>query len=129
MGVSDTLRYGWLIHPQEDINMPNRDEVIAKLKDQLDVLNTKMADLEAKADAASGDAKAEYEKRMRHLNEMAQPAKDKFSQLKNASEDQWDRTMAVHLKGTFNCTQAVLPIMKRIGGGKIINVAGPAACR
>ena len=74
--------------------MPNRDEVIAKLKDQLDVLNTKMADLEAKADAASGDAKAEYEKRMRHLNEMAQPAKDKFSQLKNASEDQWDRVAA-----------------------------------
>jgi protein subunit release factor B len=74
--------------------MPSRDEVIAKLKDQLDVLNAKLAELEAKADEASGDAKAEYEKQVQHLNEMAQPAKDKFAELKNAGDAQWDRASA-----------------------------------
>ncbi|MEE4173820.1 MAG: hypothetical protein V2I57_06165 [Xanthomonadales bacterium] len=74
--------------------MPSRDEVIAKLKDQLDVLNAKLAELETKADEASGEAKAEYEKQVRHLNEMAQPAKDKFAELKSAGEGQWDKASA-----------------------------------
>ncbi len=74
--------------------MPSRDEVIAKLKDQLDVLNAKLAELEAKADEASGEARAEYEKRIQHLNEMAQPAKDKLAELRAAGEGQWDRVSA-----------------------------------
>lgn len=49
--------------------------------------------------------------------------------LESISESQWDETIAVHLKGTFNCTQAVLPIMKRQQKGKIINVAAPSALR
>jgi len=49
--------------------------------------------------------------------------------LENISEEQWDETLAVHLKGTFNCTQAVLPFMKAQRRGKIINVAAPSALR
>ncbi len=74
--------------------MPTRDEVIEKLKTQLDALNGKLDELEAKADAASGEAKAEYEKRIQHLNEMAQPAKDKLAELRSAGEGQWDRVSA-----------------------------------
>ena len=44
-------------------------------------------------------------------------------------EEQWDRTIAVHLKGTFNGTQVVARHMKEQGGGKIINVSAPAAIR
>jgi 3-oxoacyl-[acyl-carrier protein] reductase len=39
------------------------------------------------------------------------------------SEEEWDRTMAVNLKGVFLCSQAVLPPMRRSGGGRIINMA------
>lgn len=53
----------------------------------------------------------------------------RMTPLEDISEDQWDRTIAVHLKGTFNCTQAVIPIMKKQGGGKIINVVAPSALR
>jgi 3-oxoacyl-[acyl-carrier protein] reductase len=53
----------------------------------------------------------------------------RMTPLADLSEEQWDRTIAVHLKGTFNCTQAVLAVMKRHGGGKIINVAAPSAMR
>ena len=49
--------------------------------------------------------------------------------LEDISGEQWDEVIAVHLKGTFNCTQAVLPAMKRQRKGKIINVAAPAALR
>jgi NAD(P)-dependent dehydrogenase (short-subunit alcohol dehydrogenase family) len=49
--------------------------------------------------------------------------------LENISEEQWDETLAVHLKGTFNCTQAVIPFMKQQGKGKIINLAAPSALR
>ena len=51
------------------------------------------------------------------------------SPLLELTESQWDRTMEVHLKGTFNCTQAVAQYMKEGGGGKIINVAAPSAMR
>ena len=47
--------------------------------------------------------------------------------LGDIGEDQWDEMMAVHLKGTFLGTQAVLPAMRRRGSGKIINVAAPSA--
>jgi 3-oxoacyl-[acyl-carrier protein] reductase len=53
----------------------------------------------------------------------------RLTPLAEISEEQWDRTIAVHLKGTFNCTQAVLAVMKNQGGGKIINVAAPSALR
>lgn len=41
-------------------------------------------------------------------------------------EDVWDRVIAVHLKGTFLCCKAVLPIMKAQGNGKIVNLASVA---
>lgn len=38
-------------------------------------------------------------------------------------EAEWDRVMAVNLKGTFLCIKAVLPYMKAQGKGKIINIS------
>lgn len=53
----------------------------------------------------------------------------RLAPLENISEERWDETLAVHLKGTFNCTQAVLPFMKQQRKGKIINLAAPSALR
>jgi NAD(P)-dependent dehydrogenase (short-subunit alcohol dehydrogenase family) len=39
------------------------------------------------------------------------------------SADDWDRVMAVNLKGTFLCAQAVLNPMRQRGGGRIINIS------
>jgi NAD(P)-dependent dehydrogenase (short-subunit alcohol dehydrogenase family) len=36
---------------------------------------------------------------------------------------EWDRIMSVNLRGTFLCTKAVYPQMKKQGKGKIINVS------
>lgn len=37
--------------------------------------------------------------------------------------DQWDRVIDINLKGTFNCTQAVLPAMIQQKRGKVINTS------
>jgi len=37
--------------------------------------------------------------------------------------DEWDRVMAVNLKGPFLCSRVVFPYMKAQGGGKIINIS------
>ncbi|HEV8143906.1 MAG TPA: glucose 1-dehydrogenase [Methylomirabilota bacterium] len=38
-------------------------------------------------------------------------------------EAEWDRVMAVNVKGMWNCVRAVAPGMRAQGGGRIINVA------
>ena len=53
----------------------------------------------------------------------------RLAPLENISEERWDETLGVHLKGTFNCTQAVMPFMKQQRKGKIINLAAPSALR
>jgi len=34
----------------------------------------------------------------------------------------WDRVLSINLGATFNCSKAVVPSMKRRGGGRIINI-------
>lgn len=36
---------------------------------------------------------------------------------------EWDRVMAVNVRGSFECARAVFPIMKRQSYGKIVNIA------
>jgi len=38
------------------------------------------------------------------------------------SEEEWDRMMAVNVKGMFFCAKAVFPYMEKEGKGKIINL-------
>jgi NAD(P)-dependent dehydrogenase (short-subunit alcohol dehydrogenase family) len=38
-------------------------------------------------------------------------------------EAEWDRVMAVNVKGVWNCVRAVAPIMRRQGSGRVVNVA------
>ena len=42
-------------------------------------------------------------------------------------EKDWDDVMAVNLKGSFFCTKAVLPFMKKKGSGRIINIGSRAS--
>ena len=39
---------------------------------------------------------------------------------------EWDRVMAINLKGVFLCSQAVVPVMRQQASGKIINIASSA---
>ncbi len=51
------------------------------------------------------------------------------TQLKDLTEEQWDKVLNVNLKGPFLCSKAVLPSMIAQGKGKIINIASTAGIR
>jgi 3-oxoacyl-[acyl-carrier protein] reductase len=36
--------------------------------------------------------------------------------------EDWDRVIAVNLNGAFNCCKAAIPVFKKRGGGKIVNI-------
>lgn len=43
--------------------------------------------------------------------------------LMKMTEEQFDQVLEVNVKGVFNCTQAIVPILVAVGGGRIINTA------
>jgi 3-oxoacyl-[acyl-carrier protein] reductase len=49
------------------------------------------------------------------------------AEIEDVTEQQFDRTLQVNLKGTFFLSQAVVPLMKAQRRGRIINVASVAA--
>lgn len=49
--------------------------------------------------------------------------------LEEISESEWDRVMAVNAKGPFLGAKAVLPAMRRRGGGAIVNISSTAGIR
>jgi 3-oxoacyl-[acyl-carrier protein] reductase len=48
---------------------------------------------------------------------------DRGATLLKVKEEDWDAVLGVHLKGTFNCIQAVAPHMVESGYGKIVNIS------
>src|SRR5262249_28566994 len=47
--------------------------------------------------------------------------------IADTSEAEWDRLMGVNLKSVFLCSRAAIPVMRRQGGGVIVNVASELA--
>jgi len=45
-----------------------------------------------------------------------------------ATED-WDRVMAVNVRGSFNAAKAVVPFMRQRGGGSIVNITSTTALK
>jgi len=48
------------------------------------------------------------------------------SKIEETSEEDWDRIMAVNVKGVFLGTKCALPAMRQAGGGSIINISSTA---
>ena len=42
-------------------------------------------------------------------------------------EDEWDRVLAVNVKGAWLCAKATVPLMRAAGGGAIVNLASEVA--
>jgi NAD(P)-dependent dehydrogenase (short-subunit alcohol dehydrogenase family) len=61
------------------------------------------------------------------VNNAAVFATLKPTPLEAIAEAEWDRVMAVNVKGIWNCVRAVAPVMRAQGGGRIVNVASAIA--
>ncbi|MEX0643137.1 MAG: SDR family oxidoreductase [Pirellulales bacterium] len=47
--------------------------------------------------------------------------------LAEVSEEEWDRILAVNLKGAFLCSQAAAPLLCKSARGRIVNISSDAA--
>ncbi len=74
--------------------MSKRDAYVEKMKLQLDELNVKMAQLEAKAKEAKEDARDKYKEEMGKLRQQSKVAVAKLDELKAAGEDSWEAMVA-----------------------------------
>lgn len=70
-----------------------RDAYLAKLKARLDVWNTELDQLEAKASEAGADTRIKYQEQVGNIRQQRDEAKSKLDEIKNASGDAWE-----HLK-------------------------------
>jgi NAD(P)-dependent dehydrogenase (short-subunit alcohol dehydrogenase family) len=52
-----------------------------------------------------------------------------FTPLMETSEADWSRVLAVNLTGPFLCTKAAVPLMRRHGGGAIVNITSISGLR
>jgi 3-oxoacyl-[acyl-carrier protein] reductase len=53
--------------------------------------------------------------------------KDFMKPVEEIKAEDWDRILAVNIKGVFLCSKAVIPYMKNQGAGKIVNMASIVA--
>lgn len=52
-----------------------------------------------------------------------------FKPLLETSHEEWNRVIAVNLTGPFLCTQAAVPLMRRNGGGSVVNITSISGLR
>lgn len=110
--------------------------ISSRNRESLEIVAKKIRDMKRQVLVAQADVSVSTE-----VNAMVKTVIDKFSHIdilvNNAgiyetvpfdemTEAQWDRIMAVNLKGTFNCSKAVIPFMKKQKSGKIVNIASDA---
>ncbi|MFO7772488.1 MAG: 3-oxoacyl-ACP reductase family protein [Dehalococcoidia bacterium] len=111
------------------INYRSNDAAAQEVVDEIQRLGRKV--LAVKADVASyQDARSMVDQAVRELGGvdilvnnagLSRPAL-----LLNMDEETWDRVVDIHLKGTFNCTQAAANYMKENNYGRIVNVISTA---
>ncbi len=53
----------------------------------------------------------------------------RMEDLEGMKEEDWDRIMAVNVRGPFLCAKTVAPIMKQRGSGKVINITSLSGLR
>jgi NAD(P)-dependent dehydrogenase (short-subunit alcohol dehydrogenase family) len=81
------------------------------------------------ADAVAS-AFAEIERRFGRLDVLVNNAGVAvFAPLMETSDADWNRVLAVNLTGPFLCTKAAVPLMRRHGGGAIVNITSISGLR
>ena len=45
------------------------------------------------------------------------------------NSEEWDKVMAVNVRGSFNCSKAVVPALRKRGAGSIVNISSSTALK
>ncbi|MEE4278811.1 MAG: hypothetical protein V2I82_10140 [Halieaceae bacterium] len=68
----------------------DRDQLIEKLKTQLDEVNASIDTLEARYDAASADVEEEVQQRLRDAKAQREKAEQKLREIREAGDEAWE---------------------------------------
>lgn len=71
--------------------MANRKEFIESLKNRLDDLDNKIDELQDRGDEFEGEARKEYDKRLKDLKDKRREADRTLKEVQAASEDKWQQ--------------------------------------
>lgn len=114
-------REGALVH-LIDVNQESIDATIAELKAE---------NLTAAAHLCDITSQAAVKKLFSSIGEVHVLVNNAgvahIGKADTTSEDDFDRIVAVNVKGVYNCLHAAIPIMKKMGGGVILNMSSVAA--
>jgi prefoldin subunit 5 len=74
--------------------MSKRDEVIAKMKEQLDEINAHLDELEAKAKAGREQLGKKYDTQVASLRASAGTMRAKIDEIREAGDEKWEALVA-----------------------------------
>ncbi|MCK4785662.1 MAG: 3-oxoacyl-ACP reductase FabG [Desulfobacteraceae bacterium] len=105
-----------------DLNIENTEKVAASVRDlgrKAVALKVDVADFQG----VNASVQRVYEE-LSHIDILINGAGyGQYVPLSEMSEEAWDRSIAVHLKGTFTCTRAVINGMIEQKWGKIVSIS------
>jgi NAD(P)-dependent dehydrogenase (short-subunit alcohol dehydrogenase family) len=110
-----------------DIDAPTLDRTVAAFDDPQSVFGVH-------ADVSQGGqvraAVAAIEERFGRIDALVNNAGVAvFKPILETSYEEWRHVMGTNLDGAFLCTQACAPVMKRTGGGAVVNIASISGLR
>ena len=112
-----------------DINIEAVQEVAAEL--EADGLRCVAVGVDVADEASTLAMAAEVEQALGRIDGLVNNAALYAGlQLRGALDipvDEWDKVMAVNVRGPFLCARAVVPAMRRAGGGNIVNQSSTGA--
>jgi NAD(P)-dependent dehydrogenase (short-subunit alcohol dehydrogenase family) len=102
------------------------DAFLASARQQFPQVSQSRTDVssEAQVDAMFADLEQRWGKLDALINNagIAGPT----ARVEDTAASDWDRTIAVNLTGPFLCTRRAVPLLKRNGGGAIVNLSSAA---
>jgi NAD(P)-dependent dehydrogenase (short-subunit alcohol dehydrogenase family) len=109
-----------------DVATDEIDAQVARLRDAGAKVNGYQVDVSDRAQVASAVAqvRADLGPVLMLVNNAGI---EQFGRFAEISDEQWDRVMAVNLRGPFICTQVVLPDMVDAKWGRIVNISSSSA--
>ena len=102
------------------------EKALASTKKQLPAVTQTVADV-AKLDDVERLFR-DVEKNLRGLDVLVNNAgvAGPTAKVEDIKPEDWDRTIAIDLNGMFYCTRKAMPLIKKAGGGSIINLSSIA---
>jgi 3-oxoacyl-[acyl-carrier protein] reductase len=105
------------------------EEVVAAIQAEGGVAMAARADVSKEADAISlmSATEREYGRIDYLVNNAGWSTRVPHAQLENLTDEIWDRTLNVNLRGLFYCVRAATPYLKKQEGSSIVNISSVAS--